>query len=214
MQTFSTPPIADGSSADGVQLTLHEVVVPGAAKSFRKARWDEFVVTVQNHGAAPVTIRAIELESANLPTGVHARRRYLLERATNENVRISKADGAQAATDLGDEREVECDPDDIGYRTKQATIITVGIMLAIASLGHVPILAPFDCEYEYQLGRHGFDMPMPLPAAAGVTKTLYFPLTPAPTALRVRYEAGGSEHDFRVRLEGLAQLHLLPQSQP
>jgi hypothetical protein len=167
-------------------------------------RWDEYVLTLHNAGTKDVVIRAIAIESAHLPPGIHVTRRHLLERATNENIRLLKSAGVDA--DLGPEQKVECDPDDAAHVVGGAllgTVITIATVVAGAGMFGWALV----CAGEEEMRRYGYNLPLDLAPTKGFTRSAFVPLMPAPDYVRVDYDAAGERRSLRVKLEGLAGLH-------
>jgi hypothetical protein len=55
------------TAPDGLHVELHQVIVRNGAGSWlRDANWDEYVVRLANHSAAPLRIERFELQSARL----------------------------------------------------------------------------------------------------------------------------------------------------
>jgi len=61
-----------------------------------------------------------------------------------------------------------------------------------------------------QLVQRSFALPYELAAAADVSKSTFFPITPAPTQLLIGYAMAGESHDQTLALPSLAGLHLKP----
>jgi hypothetical protein len=197
-------PLASLKSPEGIAVTLEKVIVPNPASSMKRGRWDEYVVSLRNAGCEPIEVTAIELESVLVPKGVHSRGRKLLEDATNENIRILNTAHSALRTDLGDPQV--CAP----LPPAAVAAALVGIVVrAIVFRGVVPIGNVDECKDESELRSRGFDFPLPLEAGSSATRSLFFPMTPAPVSLRVRYKVQGVQGEIRLRLEPLARLHLV-----
>lgn len=65
------------------------------------------------------------------------------------------------------------------------------------------------------IGRHlaesGYAVPVSMPPDSQLRKRAFFPITPSPTQLAVRFSANGSSREVILDLLGLAGLHLKAQ---
>ena len=197
-------------SADGVKLNLKRVIVRNDEASWvKEADWDEYELSVRNDAAVPLQLRAIELSNDVLGRVPHSVVTDQLQSQTTRNVETMKTAGRVVV---------------IGY-----TGLVTGLLVLASSAGYVvfaPVIplalvvggisayrsqsqASADATViEYEIQRRGFALPASLPSGAELQHSAFFPVTPAPEQLRLRYAIGGEERELVLPLPALAQLHI------
>ena len=203
---------------------LHSQVVDGTAVQLQRrigrndvaswvseAEWDEYVLTVRNGAKSPLQLRSIELSSVWLGNSQHAVLADELKGQTARNVDALKATGRVLL---------------IGY----AGIVTGGV-LAMTALGYglVAPLLPLavvvagvsayrsqsqsnadEAVIQHELARRGFNLPLRLEPGASVQASAFFPVTPAPRRLTLRYGLASADGALVLELAPFANLHLDP----
>ncbi|MES2960187.1 MAG: hypothetical protein V4792_18515 [Pseudomonadota bacterium] len=210
-----TAPNLQTRANDGVEVTLHRVIVRNDSASWvRDAEWDEYVVSVRSDSAAPVQLRAVELASELLATGQHTVLPDALKSQSTKNVETLKSAGRAVM---------------VGY----AGIATASI-LALSSVGYAVVtpLLPVavlvagisayrsqsqsnadDAAIERTLISRGFQLPASLDQGTRLQRSAFFPITPAPRRLLLRYELAGVEREVTLDLAQFSDLHLDPLAQ-
>ena len=224
-------PQADGglvletrSSGDAeAALTVARVVVRNGAGSWvRDASWDEYVVALENAGEGPVQVVDVSLASEHLEA-VHPNADLAaLERQTSAQLRVLQTAGVAVVA---------------GYAAGALAFASVAgggsqvgvIAAASAAVVMIPVAAVAGGIYMHKKHkRQRLDrelmqaeiarraLPLPVEIAAGSTRegSWFFPITPAPKQLLVRFQQGGAEREIRVDLPELSQLHIKPQAAP
>ena len=214
------PPAADAvtaldwrvESGDGVKLSVQRVIVRNDGASWvREADWDEYALAVRNDGSLPIELRSIELANDILDSVRHTTAPDRLKSETTRNVETMKTAGRVVV---------------IGY----AGLVTGVVVLATAA-GYT-LIAPIlplalivggisayrsqsraNAEalvIEYEIKRRGFDLPAQLAPGAELQRSAFFPVTPAPQHLRLRYAVGADQRELVLALPALAGLHIKP----
>jgi len=214
------PPAADPvtaldwhvEAADGVKLSVLRVIVRNDGASWvREADWDEYVLAVRNDGSRPVELRSIDLANEVLGNVSHTTVPDQLKSETTRNVETMKTAGRVVV---------------IGY----AGLVT-GVLVLATAAGYT-LMAPVlplalivggisayrsqsqtNAEalvIEYEIKRRGFQLPAQLAPGAELQRSAFFPVTPAPQRLRLRYAVGDEQRELVLALPALAGLHIKP----
>jgi len=205
-------PLERSQGTDGMAVQLQRVIVRNDPASWvRDAEWDEYVLTVRNDAPSLLVLRSIELSSDLLGSSQHAVLPDELKSQTARNLDTMKAAGRVLL---------------IGY----AGIATGGV-LAMSALGYglVAPLLPLavivagvsayrsqsqsnadDAVIEHELTRRGFSLPARLAPGSQLHGSAFFPVTPAPRRLLVRYDIDGAAREIAVDLGRFSALHLAP----
>ena len=214
------PPAADAKTAldwsveapDGLKLNVQRVIVRNDGASWvREADWDEYALSVRNDGGVPVELRSIELANEILDNVKHTTAPDQLKSETTRNVETMKTAGRIVV---------------IGY-----TGLVTGVLVLATAAGYT-VMAPIlplalivggisayrsqsqtNSEakvIEYEIKRRGFELPAQLAPGAELQRSAFFPVTPAPQRLRLRYAASGEQRELVLALPALAGLHIKP----
>jgi hypothetical protein len=212
------------TAPDGLHVELHQVIVRNGAGSWlRDANWDEYVVRLANHSAAPLRIERFELQSARL-VGVVAcsTSRTQLEKQSSATLRTLKDAGIVAGAGVVSAGAAAGAAVAVvgtgGTIVASAAAAAAGIVLLPVGLvtGGVYVHKKHKRErldhalIDEQLAQRSFELPYELAAAADVSKSTFFPITPAPTQLVIGYAMAGEPHDLTLALPSLAGVHLKP----
>lgn len=197
---------------DGVELMLHRVIVRNDGASWvRDADWDEYVLSVRSDAAAPVQLRSIELASELVADGKHTVVPNELKSQTARNAEGMKTAGrifviGYAGVATGGVLALSS----LGY-TVVTPLLPIAVLVAGVSAYRSQSQANADAAViEYELGRRGFQVPAALAPGSRLQSSAFFPVTPAPKSLLLRYEVGGVERDLVLDLGRYSQLHLEP----
>ena len=202
-----------------LQATLNTLIVYGGPGSWkREALWDEYVVTLHNPGARPITITAAALtDFADIarpgggdPWKLEENSKALCKEYDRAGVAFIKsatpavltiggiAAGSAAAAAL--------------MSTGGATVIVMQGPLALLTVPGYVIGRTVanhedkaDIEAEFNLRR----LPLPVTLAPGQTRTgcLFFPMVPNPRALRLDWRSGDEPGGATLALDFLHGLH-------
>ena len=214
----------DGGRATGdITLDVHQLIFRDTGGSWlKKANWDEYVLTITNDSQVAMEILSFYLYSDKLPAPVESSTsREQLDARSNTTMRALKGVGVVAG---------------VGIVAPSAMIIgaigTSGGILsassgaaAVAAVGLVAIPVGLIGGTVYVINRHrqntkdkllidqqlharGYGVPMEIPAQMQVTKSAFFPITPAPNRLVLNYSIHGEVPEISLELPELAGLHL------
>jgi hypothetical protein len=211
------------TAPDGLLVELHQVIVRNGAGSWvRDADWDEYVVRLANHSAAPLRIERFELQSARLLGVVEcSTSRTQLEKQSSATLRTLKDAGIVAGAGVvsagaaGAAVAVVGTGSTIAASAAAAAAAIVLLPVGLVS-GGVYVHKKHQRErldhalIDEQLTQRSFALPYELAAASDVSESTFFPITPAPTRLVIGYVIAGEPHDLTLALPSLAGLHLKP----
>jgi len=205
-----------------VEVTLEQVIVRGSPGSWvRDADWDEYVLRVRNDGLDPVEIQAVELASDTVAVSVHTTDYEALEDRSRANIDRLKSLGTVVALGAGIVtgavavaaiETAAAYGAFMGGTGAGAAAVSIAPIVLIAGTA-VAVHAHTKRKGEraaivYEIERVGFHLPRRLPAGAEVRASAFFPITPAPNRLRVRYTTAGEAHEAVVETKPLYGLHL------
>ncbi|HMD72972.1 MAG TPA: hypothetical protein VKG05_03850 [Steroidobacteraceae bacterium] len=213
------------TSPDGLTVEVDQLIVRDSAGSWvRKANWDEYVVAIKNGSAGPVEIQRIDLYSSKLPAPEESSiSREQLDARTSGTMRAFKDAGIIAGVGVAAPAAMIIG----GVGTSGALSASTGA-LALAAAGVILIPIGLIGGTTYVVKRHhrdqqdkvlidrhlaesGYAVPVSMPPDSQLRKSAFFPITPSPTQLAVRFLANGSSRDVLLDLPGLAGLHLKAQ---
>jgi hypothetical protein len=208
------------TAPDGLHVELHQVIVRNGPGSWvRDADWDEYVVRLANHSATPLRIERFELQSARLLGVVEcSTSRTQLEKQSSATLRTLKDAGIVAGAGVVSAGAAVAVAGTGGTIAASAAAAAAGIVLLPVGLvtGGVYVHKKHKRErldhvlIDEQLAQRSFALPYELAGASDVSKSTFFPITPAPTRLVIGYASAGEPHDLTLALPSLAGLHLKP----
>ena len=77
--------------------------------------------------------------------------------------------------------------------------------------GRVPFIGyAGDAVIRHELARRGFNLPAQLAPGSHLQRSAFFPVTPAPRRLLLRYDVDGDARELAVDLGRFSALHLAP----
>jgi hypothetical protein len=208
--------------APAIELTLQTVVILQEAGPLgRRSYWDEYVIMITGRGTVPVTVEAAELidgEGKSVVPGDNPwtlanRRKAWFEQTDRHGVtRAGQIGvGAVAVDALG--------PPLVSVGLYAPCLLTWGTYGAAAA-----VIAPFYAakavkfnvksrkQVEADFNRRRLALPVPVAPGQVLQGSWYFPVTPAPRQLVVRYRAAGDAGKVTLALPSLANLHVKPHA--
>ena len=218
------PPAADAKTvldwraeaADGVKLSLQRVIVRNDKTSWvREADWDEYALVLRNDGGVPIDLRSIELGNEILDTVRHTTVPDQLKSETTRNVETMKTAGRIVVIGYtGLVTGVLVLASAAGY-TLLAPILPLAVIVGgISAYRHQSQTNAESMVIDYEIKRRGFELPAPLAPGADLQRSAFFPVTPAPQRLRLRYAVGAEPRELVLALPALAGLHIQPTGSP
>jgi hypothetical protein len=208
---------AKGAIDADLGLTLETVVVRNGAGSWvRDAAWDEYVVKIENRTGEALRVLDVSLPSAHLEAAPHSTTQLeALEKGTSAQVHFLQTAGVAVALGYGAGAIAFAGAAGAGSLGVIAAASAAVIMMPVAAIaGGVYMHKKHKQQKADRVSMQGEitrrSLPMPLELAPGAVRegSWFFPITPAPTRLEVRYEQGGAEHQSTLELPQLAELHI------
>jgi hypothetical protein len=211
------------SGPGGITLDVHQLIFRDSGGSWvKKANWDEYVLTVKNDSQDPVEIQSIYLYSDKLPAPVESSTsREQLDERSHAALRAFKDVGIVAGVGIVAPSAMIVGAIGTGGGILSASsgamaVAAVGIVAIPAGLigGTVYIVNRHRRDkkdkllIEQQLSERGYAVPLQIQAQTQVTKSAFFPITPAPNRLVLNYSSHGEVREISLELPELAGLHL------
>jgi hypothetical protein len=212
-----------GSEA-GLDVEVERVVAPnGPGAWVRGAAWDEYVVKLSARGEAPVHVLEVSLASEHLPDAAHPTADLeALEKRTSAQVHVLQTAGVTVALGYG--------AGAVAFASTAGGATQVGLIAgATAAAVMIPVAAIAGGVYMHkrhnrqkadrvlmqdEIARRALPMPLELEPGSAREGSWFFPITPAPTRLELRYEQDGAEQRLAIELPQLAELHLEAPAKP
>jgi hypothetical protein len=211
------------SGPEAVTLEVHQLIFRNAAGSWLKnANWDEYVLTIKNDSQEPMQIQSFYLYSDKLPAPVESSTsREQLDARSRTALRALKDVGIVAGVGI-----VAPSAMIVGaLGTGGGVLSASGGAAAVAVVGIVAIPVGLVGGTVYVINRHrqdkkdkvlidrqlnerGYAVPVQILAQTQVTKSAFFPITPAPNRLVLNYSIQGEVREISLGLPELAGLHL------
>jgi hypothetical protein len=211
------------SAPEGTTLEVHQLIFRNTGGSWvRDANWDEYVLTINNDSPQTIEIQGFYLYSDKLPAPVQSSMsREQLEARSNGTLRALKDVGIVAG--VGIVAPTALIVGAIG--TGGGLLSASGGAAAIAAVGIVAIPVGLIGGTVYVIRRHhqntkdkalidsrlverGYNVPLQILPQTQVTRSAFFPITPAPTRLVLDYSTNGEVREISLGLPDLAGLHL------
>ena len=208
--------------APAVELAVQSVVILQAAGPLGcRSYWDEYVIAITDHGTAPVTVETAELVDGDgksvapgdNPWTLANRKKAWFEQTDRRGVtsagRIGV--GAVAVGTVGPPLM------SVGlYAPCLLTWETYGIAAAVIA----PLYAIKAVEFNHRgrklveadFNRHRLPLPASVVPGQVLQGSWYFPVTPAPQRLVVRYRKADDTGEVRLALPPLATLRVKPHA--
>ena len=211
------------SAPEGITLEVHQLIFRNSGGSWLKnANWDEYVLAIRNDSQDAIEIQSIDLYSDKLPAPEESSTsREQLDARSHNNLRALKDVGIVAGVGIVAPSAVIVGA--IG--TSGGLLSASGGAAAAAVVGVVAIPVGLIGGAGYVINRHrrdtkdkvlidrqlnerGYGVPQQILAQTQVTKSAFFPITPAPTRLKLNYSTHGEVRQLSLDLPELAGLHL------
>jgi hypothetical protein len=211
------------SAPEGITLEVHQLIFRNSGGSWVKnANWDEYVLAIRNDSQDAIEIQSIDLYSDKLPAPEESSTsREQLDARSHNNLRALKDVGIVAGVGIVAPSAVIVGA--IG--TSGGLLSASGGAAAAAVVGVVAIPVGLIGGTVYVINRHrrdtkdkvlidrqlnerGYGVPQQILAQTQVTKSAFFPITPAPTRLELNYSTHGEVRQLSLDLPELAGLHL------
>jgi hypothetical protein len=199
-------------AADGVTLGVQRVIVRNDGNSWvREADWDEYLLVIRNEGSAPVELRALALANDVLDNVDHSTVPDQLKSETTRNVETMKTAGRMVVIGYtGMVTGVLVLASAAGY-TVMAPVLPLALIVGGISAYRSQSQANAEAMViGYEIKRRGFQLPALLAPGADLQRSGFFPVTPAPQRLRLRYAVGAEQRELVLALPALAGLHIQP----
>jgi hypothetical protein len=214
------PPPADATTVlgwraeatDGVKLDVRQVIVRNDAASWvREADWDEYALVVRNDSNMPIQLRSVSLANEILDNVDHAIAPDQLKSETTRNVEAMKTAGRIVVIgSTGAVAGVLVLASAAGY-TLMAPILPLALLVGgISAYRNQSRTNAEAMVIEYEIKRRGFQLPAELLPGAELQRSAFFPVTPAPQRLRLRYAVGAEQRELLIALPALSGLHIKP----
>jgi hypothetical protein len=177
----------------------------------READWDEYALVVRNDGGAPVQLRSISLANEILDNVDHTTAPDQLKGETTRNVEAMKTAGRIVVIgSTGVVTGVMVLASAAGY-TLIAPILPLALLVGgISAYRNQSRTNAEALVIEYEIKRRGFQLPAELVPGAELQRSAFFPVTPAPQRLRLRYTVGIEQRELLIALPALSGLHIKP----
>jgi hypothetical protein len=198
------------SGPEATTLEVNQLIFRNAGGSWLKnANWDEYVLTVKNDSQDALEIQSFYLYSDKLPAPVQSStsREQLDARSHTvlKNVVIVGAIGTSGGL--------------LSASSGAAAVAAVGIVaIPVGLIGGTAYIINRHRQdkkdrvlIDRQLHDRGYGVPLQVSAQTQVTKSAFFPITPAPTRLLLNYSTHGEVREISLELPELAGLHLKAQ---
>ncbi len=215
------PPALEITAASPqVSATLHTVVVFHGPGSWKKnAYWDEYVITVANSAATPITLDRAALFSLTEHESRPGQNPWDLEQVSRHRLKVAKRTGRNIALGLGvtgawvGSLALVASNITIWGGVSNTTAVAagsagmVGIPLVLLGSGVRNLVARRAITTEFN--RRSLALPLTLAPGETRTGSLFFPVTPGPTRLFLQLkETDGTGRNLALDLTPLAGLHL------
>jgi hypothetical protein len=210
---------AQAADASALGIRVDRVIVQGGPGMWVKgANWDEYVVSVENTSDAPVRVVGLSLESEHLPAVAPSGDLALLEKQTNAQMRMLRSIGVTVgvgyvagavafASAAGGGAEVGV----IAGASAAAVLMPVALVATGVFIHHKHNRERMDRELiKAEITKRSIALPGELAAGETRSGSLFFPITPAPSRLVLRYATDSGEREVGVELTAIRGLHLKP----
>lgn len=186
------------------EVTLHTVIVPGGPDALtEKAYWDEYVLTITNHGPTPRTIEAVFLEDILNRHQAASNDLKKLTKSTVENWKTYRKEKVPVAKEKFERRVPPA---------AAAPVAAAEIALNPLELIFIPIGQGAESErlikLQKELAGRQLEFPLTLGPDSSAMGSVFFPMTAGPRRLVVQAQGEGKPVELVITLEPLSRLHL------
>lgn len=217
------PPLALNFAAEqsALALALHTVIVQKGPGSWRKeAYWDEYVCSITNRGATPLTVESATLVDALDADQAPGDEPWALEQRSRENIKKFEHSGRKVAVGAGLTLTWLSTPGwaAVGVASGSTALLFAGVITFVAipvwvlGSGVRTLVARSGVTGEF----HRRELALPCTLAPGETKSgdFFFPISPGPQRLMLRGATAEASQEIVLDLAPLAGLHFLKQIAP
>jgi hypothetical protein len=197
-----------------VEATIDTVIIRGGPGSWKnEAGWDEYVITVTNHGTSQLTVDAATLVALTGSIAAPGADPWKLEAESKSLwARVRTSEGTTSAVLIT-----------TGAVTAEVANFVVGVFgmgrsplpsgsaMGIATAANDSIAATDTrnaSSIAAEFGRRRLKLPLWISPGCTGTGSLFFPVTPGPKALELNCTVGTQPHEVMVDLKPLNGLHL------
>jgi hypothetical protein len=197
-----------------IGVALRSVIVyngPGSWK--REALWDEYVVTIHNQGAQPLTIAAaalVDFAGANQSSGVDP---WILEKESQTLEQRYRRAGVAFARSAAPRVLIigaGAAGGAAGGAFSAAAATAAAVSVVALPVYYVVILSVNHSNKEAvaaEFTRRRLVLPLTLAAGELRTGSFFFPMTPNPRSLNLQWSSGPVRGDLMLSLQSLYGLH-------
>jgi hypothetical protein len=213
-------PMNFSAIATPVDLTVNSVIVfkgPGSWK--REARWDEYLVSLVNHGQQPATIESVELVDLLGQSRAPGDDPWKLEKLSRSNWSRYGKGGLKVVAGIEAATVYVASLQGVAFGSFLGGSAAAGGGAA-AGLSVIPVLGAVDiavvavmnhrnkAKVQQEFQRRRINMPRSIEPGEVLAGSLYFPMTPGPQRMLVRGSDGRRAFEVVLDLQPLAGLHL------
>jgi len=206
-----------GTEAGGLSTSIDALIIyegPGSWK--RKARWDEYVLTVRNPGRLYAQVLEATLEDGlghELPLGTDP---WALEKASTSEMERYARTGLQvvegvggAATWLFSVAVVSIAGTGFVSSGALAVCATTAVALPAVFIGHLIANHGAKQAVLTEFNRRRLQLPQTIPLEGELKGSLFFPICPAPRRLTLDCRVDGHPVRLVIELKPLEKLHIV-----
>ena len=203
------------------------VVRNGPGAWAKNGDWDEYLLRVRNTAAGPIELVSVEVTDSSGHTAASLDDRAALVKASRQTARRYRASGVSVAAGRGGAGLVAAGVGAgvLGYGATVATATGAalggaagsgaaaaagGLLLAAPVLVGVGILRIVNNgKVDNRIQSRATALPLALPTGANAQVDLFFPISPSPQRVTLRYRDADGDHELEIDTrQVLAGLHL------
>ena len=213
------------AASDGnVSAALDWVIVRGGPGTWAKnADWDEYLITLRNDSAGPVSVSAITVtDSSGHQHGTIPSRKKLVK-ASRATAKRYKGEGIKVKAGLGGGALVVAGGLSASVGAGAGAAAVYGSGAAVGATAGALVLAPVlvvggvvkgvnNSKVNGEIERRQTPLPLQIEPGAAQSFDIFFPIAPSPSEVRVVYSDSMGEHSIVIDTRGaLDGLHLAPE---
>lgn len=212
-QTQSATTLQISSQDETLSATVSHLIIPNGPGSWLKdARWDEYVLFLENQSSTPVSITSIRL--------VDSRGVYLSQGNNHKALELTSQELMEEYKDIGISVGIGIAPAVVGGVALAGG--SLGAAAGAAALAPVALIAApayyFTKKYKDQKDEESIDREfrkrqlstLTFASKASVSGSVFFPIVPSPRSLVLEYRLGNTFRTLTVPLDQLSGLHVVP----
>jgi hypothetical protein len=210
--------LAESSDAD-VDAALDWVIVRDGPGTWAKnADWDEYLVTIRNRSAEPVTVTAVSVTDSSETRHAPVSSRKKLVKASRQTAKRYKGQGIEVKAGIGGGALVVAGGLSAGVGAGAGVAAVYGSGAAVGATAGALVLAPVlvvggvvkgvnNSKVNNQIETRQTALPLQVEPGSSQILDLFFPIAPSPLEVRVEYGDSSGGHtivlDTRDVLNGL-----------